>query len=71
MNLDEYVAAKVDSVARWTNDGLRDAVILMVKEAMRDQRHACAEAVQAIRPNAWSKHAAHQAVMNAEPKQES
>lgn len=53
MSLDDYVNAKVDSIARWTNDGLRDAVVLAMKEAMRDQRHACAEAVMTLEAGQW------------------
>lgn len=41
------------------------ALVLMLKEVARDQRHACAEAVARVDNNAWSKDAAHQAVMNA------
>lgn len=45
-NLDNYVEQKVDSICRWTNGGLRGAVITAMKEAMRDQSQGCAEAVK-------------------------
>lgn len=50
------------------------ALTLVIREAMRDQRHACAEAVNAaLSPIAYAtvRQRAHQAVMNAEPKEAS
>lgn len=41
MTIDE----RVDNICKWTNLGLRDAVRMALLEAMRDQRHNCAEAV--------------------------
>jgi len=51
-----------------------DDLALMFKEAMRDQRHACAEALSDCGTISDGEYAgyycdqAHQAVMNAEPK---
>jgi hypothetical protein len=65
---------KADSICKWTNQGLRDLVVMAIKEAVRDQRHACAEAVAALEGKFHTfgddpcvrKNVAYQAVMNAD-----
>ena len=55
-----------DDICRWSaRGGLRESVIRAIREAMRDQRHVCAEAVAAMDGGAVTKSHAHQVVMNA------
>jgi hypothetical protein len=69
MTLDE----RVDAICIWTDLGLRGAVKRALQLAMKDQRHACAEAVIGLAPypthltesNVITRHQAHQACMNA------
>lgn len=48
---------------------VREAVLGVLREHARDTRHACAEAVAALRTDLWAtpgfQHAAQQACMNA------
>lgn len=62
------VAALLDKHHSWLGREFHADLITMLKEAMRDQRHACAETIVAIDRNAWSRDMAYQAVMNAEVK---
>lgn len=81
MNLDDYVEQGVASLmtqlpyATKTTGGVkgfRAALALTIKEAMRDQRHGCAEALMATDVGVLTdcKNRLHRAVMNAEPKEQ-
>jgi hypothetical protein len=82
--MSDYATRMVDDyctrIRPFFSDGERAALILLVKEAMRDQRHACAEVIAnciakaQTAPNVPMAYKmicdhAHQAVMNAEPKE--
>ena len=69
------IEERVDGICKWTNQGLRDAVLQAMKEIARDQRHLCSEAVNKVKlVHAYSdidkidKHETYQAVFNARLK---
>lgn len=70
MTIDE----RVDEICVWrAQNGVREAVKTAMLEAMRDQRHACAQAINALEPKSHNtagavcirQDVAHQAAMNA------
>lgn len=81
MNLDKYAEQKardacLELMPHVDNSQLRTLLIKLIKEVARDQKHGCAEAVNALESGKLVPHGrdyistdrAHQAVMNAEPK---
>lgn len=56
---------RADAICRWGEHGWRDHVVAAIREAMRDQRHVSAEAIQSMSGVVVRKVDAHQVAMNA------
>jgi hypothetical protein len=56
---------RADAICRWSKNGWRDHVVAAIREAMRDQRHVCGEAIMAMGSSSIRKVDAHLIVMKA------
>jgi hypothetical protein len=72
--INDYIDRLIHShINHWSNPLLRTRVSEIVKEAMKDQRQACVEAVDALQdsPVGLSSHVVRRAVQKARPKGDS